>query len=429
MLPVRYLCLLAAISAAVPAAAQETAETGPGKESALTLDEAIQRGLSASPRLKAFQSARAAAQGELQQAGALRNPELSYSSQFIGASSAYKNVNPRQTFYGVSQVVETGGKVGKRERVAGSGAALADLEYQAVALDLIQDITAAYAAVIAAQESMALAAEQKKLAKEVLGSVTTRVEAAAAPLIQQSRAQVQLSVSAMALDKARRDRDSARKLLAGLMGEPQLNASLAKKSFYTLSRPESTAAAMPDTSPDLARQEQILDQSRHRLALEQAGSLPDPRIDIGVTEINAMNSRAFTVGVAVPIPVLNANRGNISRARHEVERAEQEKKQGALTLEVALEKARQWMHSAYGQASTLKSGVVPAAEKAFSLAREGYALGRFPYLEVLDAQRALFDARQQYIEALKEYHTARAGVERLTAKHLHLLPQGAGHED
>ena len=75
------------------------------------------------------------------------------------------------------------------------------------------------------------------------------------------------------------------------------------------------------------------------------------------------------------------------------------------------------MENAYFQANTLKTQILPSAQKAFSLAREGYGLGRFPYIEVLDAQRSLFSVKQQHIAALRSYHTARAVLERLTASH------------
>jgi cobalt-zinc-cadmium efflux system outer membrane protein len=57
------------------------------------------------------------------------------------------------------------------------------------------------------------------------------------------------------------------------------------------------------------------------------------------------------------------------------------------------------------------------------------AWGRFPYLEVLDAQRSLFGVKQQQIEAIREFHTAKAQVERLTATRLSTLQKsGENHE-
>lgn len=70
--------------------------------------------------------------------------------------------------------------------------------------------------------------------------------------------------------------------------------------------------------------------------------------------------------------------------------------------------------NAYEQSNTLKGDIIPSAEKAFLLAREGYQAGSFPYLEVLDAQRTLFEVKENYVEALKAYHTASANVARLT---------------
>lgn len=60
---------------------------------------------------------------------------------------------------------------------------------------------------------MRLTTEQKALAEDVLKSVSVRVGAAAAPLIQKNRAEVERSCSAtIALDKAQRERDITRKI-------------------------------------------------------------------------------------------------------------------------------------------------------------------------------------------------------------------------
>ncbi|MHC5543021.1 TolC family protein, partial [Singulisphaera rosea] len=164
--------------------------------------------------------------------------------------------------------------------------------------------------------------------------------------------------------------------------------------------------------------------------LEKANAIPNPRIDAGLTRIPSANGQALLVGVALPIPVLNANRGNIQRARSDVLRAEQESRQAELLLSSDLTRAQQQLENAYLQATTLKNNILPSAQKAFSLAREGYGLGRFPYLEVLDAQRSLFEVKRQHVAASRDYHVARAAVERLTAANLPKLQNpGEPHVD
>ena len=60
--------------------------------------------------------------------------------------------------------------------------------------------------------------------------------------------------------------------------------------------------------------------------------------------------------------------------------------------------------------------VVPEAEKAFGAAWAGYNDGKFTYLDVLDAQRTVFDARVQHLEALAEYLSAVADIEGLVGQ-------------
>jgi cobalt-zinc-cadmium efflux system outer membrane protein len=53
-------------------------------------------------------------------------------------------------------------------------------------------------------------------------------------------------------------------------------------------------------------------------------------------------------------------------------------------------------------------------EQAFDAAREGYHEGKFGFLDMLDAQRGLFEARTRLVDALASYHAARVEVERMT---------------
>jgi len=66
----------------------------------------------------------------------------------------------------------------------------------------------------------------------------------------------------------------------------------------------------------------------------------------------------------------------------------------------------------------LTTEVLPMARDVFESARTGYQQGKFSYLEVLDAQRTLFDAENRHVETLVNYHFARSQIERLIGKDL-----------
>ena len=63
--------------------------------------------------------------------------------------------------------------------------------------------------------------------------------------------------------------------------------------------------------------------------------------------------------------------------------------------------------------TALRSAVLPGSQQTFEAVSEGYRLGRFGYLDVLDSQRTLIGAGSQYLRALSDYHKAIANVERL----------------
>lgn len=384
----------------------------------LTLHDTITTALARSPRLHASESRIAAAEGELRQAGAWSNPELGIEAENVAGRGAYKGFDAAEITYGVTQELPLSGKRSARTGIAGKEAEIAALEAQAEALDVIRDVSIAYADAVAAEELVRLASEQKALAGDVLRSVSARVGAAAAPLIQKSRAQVEHATARVAFDKAQRERDTTRARLAACMGGERATLPLSLADFYTLGTPsfEPTDDRLED-NPDLAKLTPGLARSKARLALEQANALPDPRVNVGVRDLRESGDQAFVVGLSLPIPVLDANRGTIDKARAEVNRTEFEARQAMIDARAALTDTQARMQNAYLQADTLEREILPAAERAFSLAREGYGLGRFPYLEVLDAQRSLFEVKQQRIGAIREFHTAQAQLDRLIAAH------------
>lgn len=424
----RLLWLLCAtVLISQPVFAQDAEKTKPLAEGAMelpqsggfTLEDSISKALAQSPRLKAFNSGVAAAKGELHQSTAWVNPEVGVEAENVAGQGAYTGIDSAEVTYGVSQRIEMGGKVTARESIAARGLDIASLDYQAAVLELIREVTVAYAEAVAAEENVRLATEQKDLSEDVLQSVSARVGAAAAPLIQKSRAEVERATATIALDTAMHEREITRKHLAAFLGEDRLVPALDVGAFYAIKKPDTQAVSEEiTTNPDLVKLHAALEQSKARIDLENSNAIPDPTVSVGVRDFRESGDQAFVVGLSLPIPVFNANRGNIEKARSEMARTEQENRSTVLSLNADLAQAEQEAQNAYLRTETLKTEILPSAERAFALAREGYGLGRFPYLEVLDAQRSLFGVKQQQLAAMKDYHTANALIERLTAVHL-----------
>ncbi len=65
------------------------------------------------------------------------------------------------------------------------------------------------------------------------------------------------------------------------------------------------------------------------------------------------------------------------------------------------------------EAQALQSEILPGARSAYDAASKGFELGKFSFLEVLDAQRTFFQARAQYLKSLSEAHRTSAELERV----------------
>mgnify|MGYP000887881302 CR=1 FL=1 len=383
----------------------------------VTLDEVIARALAQSPRLQAFSNGIGAARGDHEQAGAWPNPEIDAGIENFAGSGAYGSFTSAEINYSISQEIPMTGKLSARQAITTAALDLAKLDAVAARRDIIRDATAAFMTVVAAEASVELATEQKELAADVLRAVKQRVGAAASPLIQKSRSEVESASAAIALNKANHERAVARQALAAIVGEDTFEQPVARAAFFAITKPDPLPVlTSSQTLIDTQRRNSALTQARARIDLEKANALPDPRVSVGVREFQATGDRAVLVSLGLPIPVFNANGGGIEKARQDALRTERDNHQAALDRVADLARVHARAMRSYAEASTLKASILPSATQAFRLARDGYAAGRFPYFEVLDAQRSLFLARQQQIDALREFHVAQAEVARLIAK-------------
>ena len=127
---------------------------------------------------------------------------------------------------------------------------------------------------------------------------------------------------------------------------------------------------------------------------------------------------ALVVGISVPLPIFNRNQGGILEARYQLSQSEREQQSAEARLATLLSEAEKTLSTSYTEVITLKDSVIPASQSAFDAINEGYRLGKFGFLNVLDAQRTLFDAKLRYLRALTDYHKAVADVEGLIGEPL-----------
>lgn len=378
----------------------------------LDLATAYQKATRNSPSLKEEQARLEASAGEAQQASAWLNPEFEFEMENFGGSGQFSGTDVAEYTYALAQKLEIGGKRSARSDAALKRLSAAQADYAVAERMLRQNVTTAYMTAVAAAQNLKLAEEQEELAQAVLNTVTKRVKAAREPEIQQRKAEVAYATATLKRQQAAREARLTRTALATLWGDSALNESLQTDSYFTLVIPEDYPfyeLQLSDT-PQLQRYQALVKAQKAEADFEKAQNVPDPTFRFGVKDFNENGEQALIAGLSFPLPVFNQNGGNIRKALGEVAAIEQQEHQARLKLTQDLSESWQTWQQSSQEAERLQASIIPSAKEAFRLAREGYDKGRFPYLDVLDAQRTLFEARAQYHDVLLRMHTARAHV-------------------
>lgn len=404
----------------VPALAQERAP--------LTLEDSIQRALEADPGIRAAAAGVDAARGTARQARARPNPELSAEVENFNGPGDLRGFDGAETTFALSQEVELGGRRSARMRLADRALHGAELDRVLRGLDLIRDVQSAYFDALAAQELVSIAEERLSTAQALNVSVARRVAAARDPLMAGARAEAGVSEARIALTRAQAEAATSRERLASFFGGDDgfaiINADFA---LPRASNHEHTPLSA--TSPDVARLAAERDRFGAAVNVERSLSWQNPTLSLGYRRFEDRNGDgALVAGFSIPLGVSDRNQGAIARARAEERQADLELEAGRRTLTRDYAALSRAITADAAAVRATEDDVIPQAERALSLAQEGYNRGAFSYLDVLEAQRALSDARQTRVDALRTYHLNEAALDRLTARFGEALPFSEQHQ-
>ncbi|MBX9746610.1 MAG: TolC family protein, partial [Hyphomonadaceae bacterium] len=224
-----------------------------------------------------------------------------------------------------------------------------------------------------------------------------------------------LAEARIALDAAQREAATARGTLASLIGA-DVGFALAAGD---LGVPETSAHghdADLDGSPDLALVRAARERASAELRLQRARGWQDPTLSLGVRRFEETGETGLVAGVSIPLGVFDRNGGAIARADADARRAGYDVEAERRRIERDAAALQRRLEGAASTVAAIERFVIPQAERALALARDGYNQGAFSYLDVLEAQRALTAAREARIEALRNYHHTEAALDRLTAR-------------
>jgi cobalt-zinc-cadmium efflux system outer membrane protein len=224
--------------------------------------------LAHSPELMASSHGVKAAEGSARQAGALPNPRLELQASEFGGSGARNGFDGAETSVQLSQLVEMGGKRGKRQRVAQAEARLTGWEYEATRLDVLAQTKKAFIDVLLAQGRLALTESLLAVAEDVRKAAAQRVSSGKVAPLEETKAGVEATTALIERDRAKRELDTARKRLAAAWGGtvPVFTEAAGDLSAVADIPSIEKLFATLDKTPELARGHEVLASGRESLA-------------------------------------------------------------------------------------------------------------------------------------------------------------------
>ncbi|OPA97683.1 type I secretion protein TolC [Pseudomonas fluorescens] len=384
------------------------AAIGAAQAQPLTLDAALQTAFANNPDLAAAQWEIDIAAGGRQQAGLIPNPVAAWEAEDTRRNS-------RTTTVTLSQTLELGGKRGARIDVASRAQDVAALVLQQRRNTLRTDVIHSYYLALLAQERLDLAQRSLALAERGLVVADSRVAAGKSSPVEATRAQVQVAEIRLEFNRAHIGLTDAYRRVAASTGN-------AATDFESVATPSRSTPALPSAAQLLARLEQTaelrlaelnIQQNEASVSLEKAQRIPDIDVSIGSQYDASVRERVNLVGVSLPIPLFNRNQGNVLAATRRADQARDLRNATELRLRTETRQALDLWQTAESEVRAFNQQILPAAQRAVDAATRGFEMGKFNFLDVLDAQRTLIAARTQYLAATAQAADAWLRLERI----------------
>ncbi|TXI18260.1 MAG: TolC family protein [Nitrosomonas sp.] len=411
----------------------------PEKKANLTLHDAVNLTLLRNPELAAFAREMRALEGATLQAGLLRNPEFSVNVENAGniqklrgdinsPESIVQEVTQQVTTIRIGQLIELGGKRAARVSAARLGEELAAMDFESRRIEIMARVANLYTDVLAGQERLKLAEETKRLAQNVVDTVTYRVQSGKVPPIEETRAKVGLSTANIEFEQAQRDLISARKRLALMWDSaaPQFDKALGVLEVSVAPPDFQILQERVMNNPMALRAMKNIEHRKALLEVEQTRRIPNLTVNAGVVNYAVVGGNTAIASVVIPLPIFDRNQGNLKEAHQRVGKAEDERMVMELRLKTELAQSYEAMSAIWNEINILRDEIIPGAKSAFSVMRRGYELGKFGLLELLDAQRVLFQNQMLYVRALANYQRLVNDIERLIAAPFESLTDARG---
>ncbi|MGB4246651.1 MAG: TolC family protein [Pseudohongiellaceae bacterium] len=385
----------------------------------ITLEEAITETVTRNPELLAFGYEMRAQDGRILQAGLAPRPELNVTVEDVLGTGVAQALSGAQTTVTIAWVIE-GDLRQRRIDAARTGSLVLAAEAEVVRLDAAAQTARYFTQALWHQLHIGAADEAVALAQESVEVVQQRVNAATTLASELARAQAELAQRELHREDLNHELSGTYYQLAAQWGDltPQFSRADGDPLQLPTLQPFEDLLARIEQNPDVSR---FLSEQRMYeavLQLEQAQRNSLWRFNAGIRRIESSSDMGFVAGVTIPLQRGNQNQGRIEEARAQLEQSAAQQQATRVRVQTSLRLMYQALEHSLHRAQTLRDSVIPRYEEALIEVRRAYELGSTSYLDWLQVQDELLEARKELIDASIQAHMHVIEIERLTGLRL-----------
>lgn len=365
----------------------------------LGVDDLVRLAVERNPRLARAAFAVDAARGRFVQAGMYPNPVFSYAADELADRTGRVGIHTPS----LSQEIVRGGKLRLSQAVAAREVDQATLNLMAERYGIVGTVRAGFYEVFALQQRARILAEVVQLAEQAADLSRKSFEAKQTSRLDVVTLEVELERFRAEAEAVARELPAAYRRLAAQAGDSRLPVTALAGSLeaplpeYDLETTRETVLAV---HPEVRAARVAVDRAQAALRRAQVEPVPNITLNGGYVYQGQNRSNDVSVGLSMPIPVWNKNQGNIRSAQAGIGEAVQDVARIENELAERVATAFRTYSAARQRAERYRASLLPRAAETYDLSLKAFRGGQFEYLRVVQAQRALAEARLEYNRAL-----------------------------
>ncbi|MDO8700755.1 MAG: TolC family protein [Deltaproteobacteria bacterium] len=414
---------LAALALPTVSLAALAVETG----TPLTLSEFVAQALEKNPEIVRLRHRLNGMAARAKQAPYLEDPEIVFQLGGVPLSNPTSFNQSDTNSIGIRQKLPFFGKLGLKEKIAQQETKVLEQELRAKEREVVAMTKMAYADLFMAQRAIEILREQLEIMRTTIRATEARYEVGRVTQQDVFKALLEQSELMNQLIVAEQESSTAEVKLNSAMVRPP-RTPIRLPAELTLPDGAVTLAGIEDlvlaTRPELKGAEEEIQRSERMYELaDKNRKFPDFMLGWDYMRMPMeMKKDRYAAMVNISIPF---SPWTIGRRNYEVEeslaeiRAAKANRDAMKTLTLReMGESQAKLHAARRSVALFREGLLSQAELSFRAAMAAYQTGRVEFVTLLEAQRALRDARMGYFKAQVNVLQSLADLERAVGKEL-----------